>query len=95
MENSDIEIQVKELDDLLWRRVLNTTVFSMENVPEDINCSNRNYHKRKGKISRGEIIRSVTDIFRDNKKSSIVINCCGSDGHRNCPGAFEITINQF
>jgi hypothetical protein len=92
MEDSDIEIQVKELDDLLWRRVVNTTIFSMENVPECINCSNRYYCKPKGKISTSEIMRSVADILRGNKESPIVINCSGKDGRRNCPGAFEITI---
>ena len=95
MEKFDIEIQVKELDDLLWRRVLNTTIFSMENVPECINCSNRYYRKPRGKILRGEIIRSVEDILRGNKESPIVINCSGKDGRRNCPGAFEITINHL
>jgi hypothetical protein len=100
MEESDIEIQVKEVKDMYWGGDLRTSVFSRVNVPDHIDCSNSICHG--GGISKSLIIRAITDILEGNEKQSIVKKCQGQEGskkgrvkYRSCFHAFKITVEKL
>lgn len=93
----ELDIQVKEVDDLIWKSNPKIRVFNRENVPEHIDCSN--HMCRGGGISVDEVIR---DALKANKEQIIVNKKC--PGHeesprergkykRSCIHAFEITVH--
>jgi hypothetical protein len=100
MEESDIQIQIKEINDMYWGGDLTTMVFSRENIPVHIGCSNSICHE--GGISKGVVIKAITDIIEGNEKESVVRKCQGLLGskkgrkiyNKTCFHAFEITVKN-
>ena len=92
----ELEVRVKEIDDLFWGGNSKIRVFSRENVPEHIDCSNPICHG--GRILIGEVIR---DTLKANKEQMIVNKKCpgyegspkGRKRYKSCIHAFEITVH--
>ena len=82
-----------------WGGDLTTRVFSRENIPVHIGCSNSICHE--GGISRGVVIKAIADIFFEGKEP-VVRKCQGLLGskkgrkiyNKTCFHAFEITVKN-
>lgn len=97
--NQYLQIQVKEVNDRYWGGDLTTRVFSRENIPVHIGCSNSICHE--GGISRVVVIKAIADISFEGKEP-VVRKCQGLLGsekereiyNKTCFHAFEITLKK-
>ncbi|MBE9092431.1 hypothetical protein [Tychonema sp. LEGE 07203] len=98
--NQDL-LQVKEVSDRYWGGDLKTMVFSRENIPVHIGCSNSICHE--GGISRFVVVKALCNIaFEGSQIEPVVIKCQGLLGsekereihNKTCFHAFEITVKN-
>lgn len=98
LSNVEIKIEVTEVEDGMWEKNPKSRgVFSRENLPEYMNCSNPICYA--GGISIGGIVR---DNLKTNKEEIIVRKKCpgykgskkGRKNYGNCAHTFIITVTQ-
>lgn len=88
----ELDVCVKEVDDLIWKKNPQTKVFKKENLPSYFGCSNPLCHE--GGILISEVVR---DILKERRDYILVNKRCqgyeeSPQGKRICIHAFEITI---